>query len=288
MFVKPFAYERATTVGEACEILRAHGGMARVIAGGQSLLPMMNLGLLDLDAVVDVSHVEGARWIRADDGYLVLGALTRHADVERDAVVRERQPLLAEAVRWIGSPRVRTVGTVGGSLAHSDPAAELPLVMTVLGAEYRVTDGSRSHDVPASEFHVSYFATALEDAELIDSVRVPALGPGWGSAFVEVSRRLGDFAIVAAAALARVADGRVVEARVALSGVADRPIRLGAVEATVSGATLAELDARVGPIDEIDPVSDTSASADYRRHLSRVLTVRALTQAFGRAEEGAA
>lgn len=288
MFVKPFGYERAATLAEACEMLRAHDGTAKAIAGGQSLLPMMNLGLVELDAVVDLGHVAEARGIAADDGYLVLGALTRHAELGRDPLVRERQPMLAEAVRWVGSPRIRTRGTLGGSLAHSDPAAELPLAMTVLGAEYELTDGLATRTVKAADFHLSYFATALEEGELVASVRVPVLGPGWGWGFVEIARRLGDFAMVAAAALVRAAEGRVIEARLGLAGVSERPVRLGAIEIALEGATADDLEARIGPIEGIEPLTDTSASAEHRRHLARVLSIRALSDAIRRAEEHAA
>ena len=284
MFVKPFRYQRASSVDEACDALRgADGSFVKVIAGGQSLLPMMNLGLLDLDAVIDVGHLEGAAEIVAtDDGYLRVGALARHADLERSDLVRARQPMLAEAARWIGSPRIRARGTLGGSLAHSDPSAELPLAMTVLGAEYELSDGRETRTVKATEFHLSYFTTALADDELLTTIRVPVLGPGWGWGFVEVARRLGDFGLVSAAALARVADGRVIEARVGLAGVGERPLRLGAVEIAVEGASADEIDATIGLIDGLEPASDTNASADHRRHLARVLAVRALTDAVRR------
>ncbi len=281
--MKPFRYERVTSLAEASEMLRSVDGFAKVIAGGQSLLPMMNLGVLDLDAVVDVGHVADAREIVAtDDGYLAIGSLARHADLEGSELVRSRQPMVAEAARWIGSSRIRARGTLGGSLAHSDPAAELPLAMTVLGAEYDVSDGTSARTVKATEFHLSYFTTALADDELVTAVRVPVLGPGWGWGFVEVARRLGDFGLVSAAALARVADGRVIEARVGLAGVGERPVRLGAIEVAVEGAGADEVEGRVGMIDGLAPVSDTNASADHRRHLARVLAVRALTDAVRR------
>ena len=282
MFVNPFRYERADSLADAAAMLREAEGSAKVLAGGQSLLPMMNLGVLDLEALIDVSHVEGARGISQADGYLTIGALTTHAELERDPSVATGQPLVAAAAGWIGSSRIRARGTLGGSLAHSDPAAELPLAMVVTGATYDLTDGTSTRTVAATDFHESYFTTTLAEDELVERVRVPVLGPGWGWGFAEVSRRLGDFALCAAAALVRVADGRIVESRLGLAGVGERPMRLGAVEIAVEGADAATVADRIGPIDGLDPVSDVSATAEHRRHLARVLAVRALTDAVAR------
>ncbi len=156
--------------------------------------------------------------------------------------------------------------------------------MTALGAEYTLTNGSAERTLPADEFHLSYFTSALAEDELLASVRVPVLGPGWGWGFAEVARRKGDFALASAAALARVAEGRVVEARLALGGVHERPMRFGAVESAVTEATADELDGRIGPIEGLEPMSDTSASGGHRAHLARVLAVRALTDAVRRGE----
>ncbi|MDP9296628.1 MAG: xanthine dehydrogenase family protein subunit M [Actinomycetota bacterium] len=287
MFVKPFRYERAGSLAEAAAALRSLQGGARVVAGGQSLLPMMNLGLVDVEALIDISHVPEARGVTEDDGYLRVGALTRHRDVERDALLAQHQPLVPAAARKVGSARVRNRGTLGGSLAHSDPAAELPLAMTALGAQYDITNGEATRTVPADEFHVTYFTTQLEEDELIASVRIPKLGPGWGWGFLEVSRRPGDFAIVAAAVLVRTAGRSIVESRVALGGASERPVRLGAVESAVSGARIEDLDGRIGPIEGLEPVTDTSATGDHRKHLARVLTIRALSDACRRAEGAA-
>ncbi len=287
VFVRPFRYERVNALAEASEALRSYDGEAKVIAGGQSLLPMMNLGLVELRAVVDISRVQGASDVVAEDGYLRIGALTKHSKIERDELVWRRQPLLSAASRLVGNVRVRARGTLGGSLAHSDPAAELPLAMTVLGAEYEVTEGHSVRVIPASDFHVTYFTTALREDELLSSVRVPTLGPGWGWGFAEVSRRPGDFAVVAAAALARCSDGRIVETRVAIAGVADRPTRLAAVEAAADAAPIGGLEQRVGPIEGFDPVTDTNASSGYRRRVARVVVGRALADACRRSEEAA-
>jgi aerobic carbon-monoxide dehydrogenase medium subunit len=282
--VKPFRYERADSLRHACERLRSAEGYVKVLAGGQSLMPLMNLGLLELEALIDIGRVDEGRGVHAEDGFLTIGALSHHAELVRDATLRAGQPLIPAAARWIGSARIRSVGTLGGSLVHSDPAAELPLVMVALGAEYTLTTGVASRTVRADEFHLSYFTSDIAQDELIESVRVPTLGAGWGWGFSEISRRRGDFALAAAAALVRVADGRVVEARVALGGVHERPVRIGAVEAGVAGATRADLVDRVGPIEGIEPVSDTSASAEHRARLARVLTLRALGDALDRGE----
>jgi CO/xanthine dehydrogenase FAD-binding subunit len=245
----------------------------------------VNLGLVDLRAVVDISRVEPAAQVEEDDGRLRIGALVRHATLERDPIVRRRQPMLAAAAASVGNGRVRAVGTLGGSLAHADPAAELPLALTALDAEYIATDGASTRTIRAHELPVTYFTTQLEEAELLSSVLVPALGPGWGWGFAEVSRRRGDFAIAAAAVLARCADGLVVESRVAVAGLGDRPLRLAAMEASIDGAPARELDARVGEIGGVEALSDSVASAGYRKRLARVLIVRALADACRRSEE---
>jgi aerobic carbon-monoxide dehydrogenase medium subunit len=285
LFVKPFRYERASSLGEAAASLRAADGGAKVLAGGQSLLPMVNLGLLDLEAVIDISHVSEASGVRREDGFLRIGALSRHADLVGDPLVAAQQPLLGAAARWVGSARIRARGTLGGSLAHADPAAELPLAMAALGARYEVVDGSSAREVRAEDFHVSYFTTDLRATELLSAVRVPTLGPGWGWGFQEVARRPGDFALVAAAALVRLADGEIVESRLALAGVGERPLRLGAIESAVTGATVDEVHARIDTIEGLEPVTDTLASAEHRRHLARVLSVRAIVDACRRAGE---
>ena len=264
-----------------------HGEGAKVIAGGQSLLPMVNLGLVQPEVVIDISRVADGRDLREADGYLTAGALVTHARLTSDALARAAQPLLGAGARRIGNARVRNRGTLGGSLAHSDPAAELPLVMTALGATYEISNGLATRTVKAEDFPVTFFTTQLEADELIVSVQIPTLGPGWGWSFQEVSRRDGDFAIVAVAALVRSAGGVIVETRLAVGGVSDRPVRLAHVEAAMSGAPREEIGDRIGPIRGIQPVTDTSATAEYRAHLSRVLVLRALEEASRRSGEAA-
>jgi carbon-monoxide dehydrogenase medium subunit len=288
VFTRAFRYERAERYSDACDLLREHGEEAKVLAGGQSLLPMINLGLVQPGLVVDISRLaEGRELTVTGDGYLVLGALVTHARLAADPGAREAQPLLPAAAGQIGNNRVRNRGTLGGSLAHADPAAELPLVMVALGATYEVTTGHSSREIRAEDFHLGFFTTGLDDDELIASVRAPVLGPGWGWSFQEVARRDGDFAMASVAALIRSADGLIIESRVAVGGVSDRPLRLADVETALTGCAITDLAGRVGPIQGISPVDDTSASAQYRARLTRVLVIRALAEAAGRAGEAA-
>jgi CO/xanthine dehydrogenase FAD-binding subunit len=287
MFTRPFGYFRAERLADACSLLREHGDGAKVIAGGQSLLPLINLGLVQPEVVVDISRVSGHRHLQAADGYLTIGALATHAALAADRLVADVQPLLGAAARLVGNARVRSRGTLGGSLAHSDPAGELPLVMTALGASYEITNGAQTRTVRAEEFHVTFMTTQLAEDELIAEVRLPTLGPGWGWDFQEVSRRDGDFAMAAVAVLARVADGVIVESRVAVGGVSDRPVRLADIETSLSGASPAQISDRVGPLRGIRPVTDAGASSQYRAQLCRVLVTRALTAACQRSAEAA-
>jgi len=288
VFTRAFRYERAQRYTDACDLLREHGEEAKVIAGGQSLLPMINLGLVQPGLVVDISRLaEGRELTVTGDGYLVLGALVTHARLAADPAARAAQPLLPAAAGQIGNARVRNRGTLGGSLAHADPAAELPLVMVALGATYEVTTGQASREIRAEDFHLGFFTTGLDDDELIVSVRAPVLGPGWGWSFQEVARRDGDFAMASAVALIRSADGLIIESRVAVGGVSDRPLRLADVETALTGCAAADLAGRVGPIQGISPAGDTGASAQYKARLTRVLVTRALAEAAARAEEAA-
>jgi carbon-monoxide dehydrogenase medium subunit len=291
MFVRPFEYLRAGSVEEASALLAQRGGEAKLLAGGQSLMPMINLGLAHVEALVDISGIRALDGIAAEDhrrspgsdSWLRIGALTTHRALELDGTVRERQPLLSEAVRKVGNVRVRNLGTLGGSLAHNDPAAELPLVMQVLEAEMTLSDGARTRSLPAGEFFVSYFTTALQEQELLVSIRVPALRERWGWGFHEYTARAGDFAIVAAAAIARCSDGVIEAVRVGLAGAADKAVRLPALEEAARGLRPDELGRVVEAIDaHTEPVGDALVSADYRHHLAGVLATRAIADACGR------
>ena len=279
-----FAYVRARSVEEAASAVRELGPEAKLLAGGQSLLPLVNLGLARPAALVDIGGAEGLGEVERGNGTLRIGALVRHRILETSPVVADAQPLLTAAVGHVGSPRVRNRGTLGGSLCHADPSAELPLAMSVLEAEYEVTDGGGSRSIAAAAFAVSFFTTALSEGEILTHVRVPPAAPGTGWGFREMTRRAGDFAVVAAAAVATCREGTVESMRLGLAGVADRPTRCRAFEAEAPGTPVERLaDLGDAVVADVDPPTDTAASGAYRTRLAHVLGVRAAADACARA-----
>jgi carbon-monoxide dehydrogenase medium subunit len=269
----PFDYVRADSVEHAvAQLAQANGeGEGKVIAGGQSLMPLLALRLAQPSVLVDINRVPGLDGITTrPGGGLRIGALTRH----RTLAGQDRHPLLAEAARWVGHAAIRTRGTLGGSLAHADPAAELPVVAAASGAVALVAGPGGRREVPAADLFTGALQTSLDDDELIEAVEFPAPGR-WG--FAEFARRHGDFGLVVAAAAE--VDGRL---RLALGGVAATPVRPRAAEAVLAGGPLSP--ARIGEAaeaaaGEITPAGDIHATAAYRRQLTRVLVTRALTQA---------
>ncbi len=283
----PFAYRAPESLEEGLELLAVGDGEARVLAGGQSLIPMLALRLARPSLLIDLRRVRGLAGVQEDGRGLRIGALTTELVAERDPRVRASSPLLFEALEFVGHPAIRSRGTVGGSLCHADPAAELPAAALVLGAELTARSlGRGERTIPARDFFLGPFTTALEFDEVVTEVRVPAPPSSQGTCFAEVSRRPGDFAMVGVAA-AVVRDGdRVLDLRLALTGVGDRS-RLFTLDEL-------ELDRQDSPESlfsdagrsvgaRLRPPEDLHASTAYRRHLSRVLTERALRTAFGRA-----
>ena len=281
----PFDYHRPATVDEAVALLDRHGPDTKVLAGGQSLLPMMKLRLARPTALVDINRVRELAYVRAADDGLAFGALARLDELESDEV-RRRCPILADVARDIAHAAIRHRGTVCGSLAHADPAAELPVAALVLEADLVATGPRGSRVIPAREFFVTYLTTALGACEMLTEARFPALAPGSGWSFLELARRPGDFAIVSAAAVLDVdRRGVITSARIALGAVAERAVRCPEAEAALTGgpggreafesaATLAAAP--------LDPPADVHGSAAYRKHIARVLVGRALTQAWQR------
>ena len=271
-------------------LLARHAGEARLLAGGQSLVPMLNFRLLAPAALIDLGRIEGLAYVREEDGAVAIGAMTRQRHAERAAAVAARLPLLREALGWVGHLPTRSRGTVGGSIAHADPSAELPMTLLALdGAVVAAGPGGR-RTIAATALFDSMFSTHLGGDEIIVEVRIPAMAEGAGYAVEEFARRKGDFAIVGVAVALRRDGARCSHARVAACGIGSVPLRLTAAEQILEQegvGTDALRAAAASAAAEIDPISDPNASADYRRHLAGVLVGRALTRAVARAACGA-
>ena len=287
MVAAPFGYEWVSSFEEAAQALQRRGEDAKVIAGGQSLVPMLNLRLARPAWLVDINPV-GAGPIEDHGGYLRLPALTRHHAIEESDVVRRRCPILAEAAARVGNVRTRTRGTIGGSLAHADPAAELPCVAVALGAEVTARGPDGARDVAAGDLLVSYLTTTLEPDEVVAEVRVPTLGPRSGWSVLEMSRRSSDWMVVGVAAVVELDDdGTVAAGSVAFGGVAERPWPVPAeVLADLLGAApeealLQRVAERAAAM--LHPDDDVHASGPYRQRLAAVLGRRALAEAAARA-----
>lgn len=282
----PFDYLAPTALDEALALLADLGDAARPLAGGQSLVPMLNFRLVRPRHLVDLNGIAELSGIREQDGRVAIGAMTRQRALEQSPLVRRRCPLLADALPHVGHVQIRNRGTIGGSLAHADPAAELPAVAVALDAQLVLRRAGGERLVPAEAFFTGWFTTALAPDELLVEVRLPPLPRGAGTAFVEVARRHGDFALVAAAAVVVVRDGTVAGARVALAGVGAAPVRLPAAEREAEGQPVADetfrsLAAAIAA--ELDPPSDLHADAVYRRRVAAVVAERALRRAAERA-----
>jgi carbon-monoxide dehydrogenase medium subunit len=284
-----FEYHDPRTTDEALALLAEYGDEAKALAGGQSLVPLMNFRLARPARLVDLNLIAELSYLRVEQGALCIGAMARQRELERAPLVAEGWPLLAEATRYIGHAQIRNRGTVGGSLAHADPAAELPAVMAALDAELVIQGRDSARTVRSEEFFLSYLTTALTPDELLVETRVPALPPRTGWAFVEVSRRHGDFALVGVAALLTVdAGGTIGAARLAFTGAAPTPLRAARAEALLVGERPAEplfREAGLVASADLEPEDDLHASADYRREVGGVLARRALVQAAARAGE---
>jgi carbon-monoxide dehydrogenase medium subunit len=287
----PFEYVRAGSVEEAVARLRASDGDARLLAGGQSLVPLLNMRLARPACVVDVNSIDGLDRILEEDGVVRIGALVRHAALEWSPVVAARAPLLACAVRYVGDRQVRMRGSLGGSLAHADPTGELPLAAVALEATIRVQGPDGTRELPAAELFEGPYATTLAGDEMITEVAFPAAA-GALCAFAEVARRHGDFAVLAVAAIGEPGgDGSWRSVRIALGGVAGRPFVAGEASELAAGAQLEpDVVAAIGEAcaGAAEPYSDIRASAEYRRHLIPIYVARALGELEQRRHEARA
>lgn len=279
MIPAQFDYTVADSVDQAIALL-AGDEEAKLLAGGHSLLPLMKTRLARPSRLIDISRVQELRGVCRDGDHLVIGALTRQHDLERDPLLLEHCPLVAQTAAQVGDPQVRHAGTIGGSLAHADPASDLPAVVLALDAELVARGPAGERRIPAADFFQGFFTSALAHDEILVSIRVPVTD-GAGTAYVKFSQRAIDWAIVAVAAVVRHSGGVVSEARIGLTNMGTSPVRARACEAALAGASGDGIAAAAALADQgTSPPDDTFATAGYRRHLAQVLTRRAVEQAM--------
>jgi aerobic carbon-monoxide dehydrogenase medium subunit len=288
MKLPPVDYEAPRTVSEAVELLAEHRDQASVLAGGQSLIPLLALRLARPDVLIDINGIAELSGVSATDGWVTVGAMTREYLAEESEILATTVPLLATALPFIGHEAIRNRGTIGGSLAHADPAAELPAVARALDAEFVVRGQFGERVIQAAEWFEGYLTTARRSDELLVQVRFPAAGPGTGFSFSEVARRHGDFAIVGLAASLTLSDGAITDARLAFAGLSDVPVRATDAEnlllGNVPSAELFDAAARRAT-EDIDPPADLHGSSEYRKKVAATLVRRGLRAAADNASE---
>jgi len=282
----PFDYVRPGSLPEALEALARHAASGKILAGGQSLVPMMNLRLVKPAVLIDINRVPGLADIKVDKDELVVGALARHAALLASELVAKHCPLMAQAYPWVAHGPIRNRGTLGGNISHADPASEMPAVLTACDAKVGVRSAKKSRVIPATEFFTGALSTALADGELVTEIRIPVAKPGQGAAWEEIANRQGDFAMAGVGVVVTVAGGKCTQAAIAVAGMEKPGMRLGAVEKQLVGkafddAAITAAARNAGA--EVRPSSSYHADEPYKRELVEALTVRALTAARDRA-----
>jgi aerobic carbon-monoxide dehydrogenase medium subunit len=282
-----FEYFRPQSVQEAIGLLEKHGDDAKLLAGGHSLLPIMKLRLAQPKIIVDIGRINGLDGIKADGQKVAIGALVTHDAIEHNAVLKEKCPLLPEAATVIGDMQVRNRGTIGGSLAHADPAADYPAAILALDSEIVAAGPKGTRTIPAGQFFVEMLTTALQPNEIITEVRVPALARGTGAAYMKHAHPASGYAVVGVAAVVAMSGGKIQRAAIGITGVAGKAYRATAVEKALTGgavdeATVAKAAAHAA--DGVDAQGDLYASAEFRKHLATVYTKRAVLAAAARAK----
>jgi CO/xanthine dehydrogenase FAD-binding subunit len=283
----PFEYDAPDSVVDALDLLAQHADDAKVLAGGQSLVPLLNFRLARPGRLVDINGIAELDYIRREEGRLHVGALTRQAALERSTIVARHWPLLQEALRWVAHPQIRNRGTVGGSVAHADPAAELPVALAALDGAVRARSARGARTIPWKELFVTHLTTSLETDELLVEIELPTLPERTGSAFSEFARRHGDFALGGAAVTVTLdRSGACSGASIALLGAAPTPVRAAEAEELLEGRNVDEEAARAAgaaAVRDVTPTGDIHGGSAYRRRLIAAMVRRAITTAAGRA-----
>jgi carbon-monoxide dehydrogenase medium subunit len=289
MFPASFGYLAPRSIQEALDLLTRHGEDAKVLAGGHSLIPAMKLRLASPRYLIDIGQLPDLRGLKEDGDSLVIGALTVHADIASSELARRRLPGLVDAASVIGDVQVRNRGTIGGSVAHADPAADFPVILTALNASFVLQSPAGRRTVAADNFFIDFFTTALAPNELLTEIRIPLPGPGTGTAYAKLGHPASGYVVVSAgASITRESSGRCASARVAIGGLGSGPVRASATEARLRGQSLAPAaiaDAAAGAAEGADSIGDEYAGAEYRRHVAAVYARRAIEAAARRATE---
>ena len=278
-----FDYEIAESVDHAVELLKENGEDAKLLAGGHSLLPIMKLRLAAPSVLVDLGRVDELKYVRDEGEHIAIGAMTRHTEVERDQLLHEQCGLLAYTTSLVGDPQVRHRGTIGGSISHGDAASDLPSALLALEATFVLKGSGGERRVAAADFFKDYLQTDLAPDEVLTEIQVPKLGPGTGWSYRKFSRRAQDWAVVGVAAVIERSNGTISTARIGLTNMGSTPLRATAAEGALSGADAGSVAEATQNADEgTSPAADIAASSEYRRHLARVLTRRAVEEALSR------
>ena len=290
MIPPPFEYLNPNQVSEAISLLQKHGEEAKILAGGHSLIPAMKLRFAMPEYLIDISGIDGLEYIREEDGQLKIGAMTRESSLEESNLVKDNYPLLLDTVKMIADPQVRNMATVGGNLAHGDPANDHPATMIALRASVVVEGPNGSREIGIDDFFTDFFTTALEDNEILTEIRIPASQPGSGGAYQKIERKVGDYAAAAVACqLSLEADGKIQQIGIGLTNVGPVPIRSVGAEGNLRGKTpddsLIQESGRLAA-EECNPVDDLRGSAGYKRDLVNELTQRSIKISIERAERG--
>ncbi|HYS55806.1 MAG TPA: xanthine dehydrogenase family protein subunit M [Thermoanaerobaculia bacterium] len=287
MIPASFEYFSPRTLSEAIALLQKHGSDAKILAGGQSLIPLMKLRMASPKRLIDLNRVSGLSYIKEADGFLTIGALTRESEIDGSDLIRKKYPILSDTAAVIADPLVRNMATVGGNLAHADPANDHPATMLALGTEVVATGPKGARKIPIGEFFTDVFTTSLEPDEILTEIRIPIPPARSGGAYLKVERKVGDFATAAVAAQVTLDGNTVKRVGIGLTNVGPTPIKASRAEKALQGKPADEKNikeaARIAS-EEAQPVDDLRGSADYKRSLIRVLTVRALQKAISRAK----
>ena len=290
MIPPPFEYLNPNQVSEAISLLQKHGEEAKILAGGHSLIPAMKLRFAMPEYLIDISGIDGLEYIHEEDGQLKIGAMTRESSLEESNLIKDNYPLLLDTVKMIADPQVRNMATVGGNLAHGDPANDHPATMIALRASVVLEGPNGSREIGIDDFFTDFFTTALEDNEILTEIRIPASQPGSGGAYQKIERKVGDYAAAAVACqLSLEADGKIQQIGIGLTNVGPVPIRSVGAEGNLRGKTpddsLIQESGRLAA-EECNPVDDLRGSAGYKRDLVNELTQRAIKISIERAERG--